>query len=131
MAFIIINCFIERNSRNITFCSKRWNGFRSRSPRHYYGKEERPNTGLAEISLLPLQKVTIIRQLITKKRVSIVNNIETFKQYLFFTPYLFNFSNVSNLSDNIISLSDKFVITSSFILSFSLITWGAEKVPPH
>ena len=53
--FIIINCFIERNSINITFCSKWCTGFRSRSPRHYYGKEERPNTGLAEISLLPAE----------------------------------------------------------------------------
>ena len=37
--------------------------------------------------------------------------------------YLFNFSTASNLSDNIINLSDKFAITSSFILSFSLRVW--------
>ena len=33
-----------------------------------------------------------------------------------------NLSITSNRSDNIISLSDKFAITSSFILSFSLKT---------
>ena len=35
----------------------------SRSPRHYYGKEERPNTGLAEISLLPAEgnRIKIIK----------------------------------------------------------------------
>ena len=32
---------------------KWYDGFRSRSPIYYYGREERPNTGLAEISLLP------------------------------------------------------------------------------
>ena len=33
---------------------QKWCGeFRSRSPLHYYGREERPNTGLANKSLLP------------------------------------------------------------------------------
>jgi hypothetical protein len=40
-----------------------------------------------------------------------------------FTNYYFDLSIISNLSDNIMSLSDKLVITSSFILSFSLNTW--------
>ena len=37
------------------FCllQKWYHGFLSRSPKYYYGREERPNTGLAEISLLP------------------------------------------------------------------------------
>ncbi|HEX7141134.1 MAG TPA: hypothetical protein VF222_01510 [Nitrososphaeraceae archaeon] len=52
---IFSNDFKERNLINNTFCSKWCSGFRSRSPRHYYGKEERPNTGLAEISLLPAE----------------------------------------------------------------------------
>lgn len=42
-----------------------------------------------------------------KTWISIVKNVMSLKQiYLF--PYLFNFSNVSNLSDNVIRLSNKF-----------------------
>ncbi len=46
----------------------------------------------------------------------IANNLEVVLE-----DYLLYFSIASNRSDNIISLSDKFVITSSFILSFSFL----------
>ena len=66
--FMIINYFIERNSIKVAFCSKWCTGFRSRSPRYYYGKKERPNTGLAEISLLSAEgNLIVINKLLIRK----------------------------------------------------------------